>query len=101
MTTKPKTNLRQFPSTTKSHVAPVKMSKSAATEISLEDQMDATRVSQLTGVIFGISFQPFFKKQGFTMDQLAAAALSVATQHMNGISEAGAAAVAEYYTPKS
>jgi hypothetical protein len=99
MTTKAKTNLRQFPSTTKSPVATVKMSRKAAAA-DLEEQMDVTRISQLTGVIFGISFQPFFKAQGFTMDQLAAASLSVATQHMNGMSEAGAAAVEEYYTPK-
>jgi hypothetical protein len=90
MNLKPRTNLRQFPT------AAAKLS-SDQIDADLSTKLELTRISQLTGVIYAISLQPFFKAQGFTLDQLAAAALSLATQHMSGVSEAAVASVAEAY----
>ena len=111
MTTKPKTNLMHFPTTAKATpvtVAPVKMSRKAAAAAAMAgaataaatdeaEQMDIMRINNLTAAIFAISLNPAFKSSGYTMDQLAAAALSVSMQHMSGVSEAALASVAEAY----
>jgi hypothetical protein len=89
------TNLRQFPNASAS--VPVKLSKKAAAAADAAEQLDVIKINQLTCSIYAISFNEFFKNQGFTMDHLAAAALSVATQHMSGVSEAGVAHVKELY----
>jgi hypothetical protein len=110
-----KTNLRQFPGptqATQATVASVKMSRKAAAAAAMAgaataaatdeaEQMDIMRINTLTSAIFAISLNPAFKSSGYTMDQLAAAALSVSMQHMSGVSEAAVASVAEAYPQRS
>jgi hypothetical protein len=90
MNLNPRTNLRQFPT-------PAAKLSNEAIDDDPATKLELIRISQLTGVIYSISLQPFFKAQGFTLSQLAAAALSLATQHMSGVSEAAVASVAEGY----
>jgi hypothetical protein len=96
------TNLMQFPTpaTKPSERKIVGASKAAATaaaEAAAAEKLDLIKIDQLTASIYAISFNAFFKNNGFTMDHLAAAALSVATQHMAGTSEEGLAITAEAY----
>jgi hypothetical protein len=91
------TNLMQFPSTTRTPAAPVKQSRKAAEAAAAAEEIDLIKIDHLTATIYAISFNPFFKAQGFTMDHLAAAAMSVASQHMAGASEEGLAITAEAY----
>jgi hypothetical protein len=98
MTTKTM-NLMLFPTITKATATPVEPSRkdAAAGAAAAAEKMDLIKIDQLTGCIYAISFNRFFKAQGFELHHLAAAALSVATQHMAGVSEAGVAATAEAY----
>jgi hypothetical protein len=113
MTTKQNTNLMHFPSTTKAtQAAPAKMSRKAAAAAAMAgaatsvatdeaENMSIMRINTLTGAIFAISLNPAFKASGYTMSELAAAALSVSMQHMSGVSEAALASVAEAYAQES
>ncbi len=95
-------NLMQFPTPatkpSKRKIAGAsKAAAAAAATATAKEQMDLIKIDQLTASIYAISFNAFFKNNGFTMDHLAAAALSVATQHMAGTSDEGLAITAEAY----
>ena len=61
------------------------------------EEMDYVRISQLTKLMFSIANQEFFKKGGFTVDELAASALSVYMMHADGVSDACVAAASKAY----